>query len=221
MPGRLIAIGDIHGFASALAALLDAIQPQADDTIVTLGDYVDRGPDVPRTFRMLRKLASQCQLVPILGNHDSMLIGLYHGDSGVDSWLGYGGRETLAAYDCATPRELPPDDIAFLEQCRLYYETPRHFFVHGTYHAEIPLANQPADTLLWGSLRNGRPGPHCSGKIAIVGHTAQKDGRMLDLGYLKCIDTYCYGGGWLTALDCDTGRLWQFDAKGKSNGRTG
>ena len=43
MTGRTIAIGDIHGCAAALAAVIDAVAPTADDTIVTLGDYVDRG----------------------------------------------------------------------------------------------------------------------------------------------------------------------------------
>ena len=45
MPGRTIAIGDIHGCAAALRALVAAIKPAAEDTIVPLGDYVDRGPD--------------------------------------------------------------------------------------------------------------------------------------------------------------------------------
>ncbi len=45
MPARKIAIGDIHGCSTALAALVQAIDPQPDDTIITLGDYVDRGID--------------------------------------------------------------------------------------------------------------------------------------------------------------------------------
>ena len=45
MAGRTIAIGDIHGCLDALNALLDAIGPDREDTIVTLGDYIDRGPD--------------------------------------------------------------------------------------------------------------------------------------------------------------------------------
>ena len=55
----------------------------------------------------------------------------------------------------------------------------------------------------------------CSGKIAIVGHTPQKHGDILDLGYLKCIDTFCHGGGWLTALDVDAGRVWQANMAGQ------
>ena len=45
MSGRLIAIGDIHGCLAALQAVWKAVAPQSDDTIVLLGDYIDRGPD--------------------------------------------------------------------------------------------------------------------------------------------------------------------------------
>jgi serine/threonine protein phosphatase 1 len=64
-------------------------------------------------------------------------------------------------------------------------------------------------------MRPVPPGPHYSGKIAILGHTAQRDGRILDLGYLKCIDTCCYGEGNLTALEVHTGQTWQADKRGR------
>ena len=53
------------------------------------------------------------------------------------------------------------------------------------------------------------------GKTAIVGHTPQGTGEILDLGYLICIDTYCVGGGWLTALDVESGRVWQANREGR------
>ena len=43
MTGRCIAIGDIHGCADALRAILQAISPESTDVIVTLGDVIDRG----------------------------------------------------------------------------------------------------------------------------------------------------------------------------------
>jgi serine/threonine protein phosphatase 1 len=45
MPSRVIAIGDIHGASVALKTLIEAIDPQPEDTIVVLGDAIDRGPD--------------------------------------------------------------------------------------------------------------------------------------------------------------------------------
>jgi serine/threonine protein phosphatase 1 len=57
--------------------------------------------------------------------------------------------------------------------------------------------------------------PHCPGKVAVVGHTAQLAGEVLDLGFLVCIDTNCARGGWLAALDTNSGRLWQADRAGR------
>ena len=45
MADRIIAIGDIHGCSRELDALIQAIMPGPADTIITLGDYIDRGPD--------------------------------------------------------------------------------------------------------------------------------------------------------------------------------
>ena len=42
---RVLAIGDIHGCSGPLDDLLAFVQPTPDDLLVTLGDYVDRGPD--------------------------------------------------------------------------------------------------------------------------------------------------------------------------------
>lgn len=216
MAGRLIAIGDIHGFSAALEAVLTAAEPQPEDTVVTLGDYVDRGPDCPGTFERLIELAARSRLVPILGNHDEMLLGILDGAWLLfDSWLSFGGDATLASYGCTSPEEIPAAHIAFLKDCASWHETERHFFVHGSYVPNLPLAEQPPDVLRWESIRDRAPGRHRSGKVAIVGHTSQKDGEILDLGYLKCIDTYVYGNGWLTAMDADSGQVWQADKHGK------
>jgi len=212
---RVIAIGDIHGCLAALDALLEAIDPRADDTIVTLGDYIDRGPDSRGVVERLMELAQRCRLKPILGNHDEMLLELLDENRGFDGWLAFGGAATLASYDCCVPEEIPAEHIAFLRKCLPYYEIDDHFFVHASYYGNLPLDEQSALALRWEALRGRVPGPHYSGKRAIVGHTAQKDGNILDMGYLVCIDTCCYGEGWLTALDVHNGGVWQADQEGK------
>ncbi len=218
MPGRLIAIGDIHGYWDALAAILAAIDPVPEDTLVALGDYVDRGPATSLVLQEMIRLAGRCRLIPILGNHDEMLLELYHGAPGLKDWLSFGGEQTLNSYGCLSPKDLPPEHIEFLEDCVGYHETDTHFFVHANYLPDLPLDWQPPEVLRWQSLKYLEPGPHVSGKIAIVGHTAQADGEILDLGYLKCIDTGCYCGGWLTAMEIPSGRLWQADACGRMKG---
>jgi len=212
---RLIAIGDIHGYRDALRALLDAVRIQPDDTVVTLGDYVDRGPDSRGVFDELIALADHCELVPLRGNHDELFLEICCGATVLmDDWLRFGGDTTVASYGGDLATGVPREHLDFLHACPSIHEADAFFFVHGSYTADVPLNRQMPEVLHWESLRMRLPGPHGSGKTAIVGHTAQKDGEILDLGYLKCIDTFCYGGGWLTALDVPSGQVWQVDQNG-------
>jgi serine/threonine protein phosphatase 1 len=213
---RLLAIGDIHGCSAALSAVLAAMDPRPEDTVVTLGDYVDRGPDTRAVLETLRELPRRTHLASLLGNHDEMMLNVCSGRLELlADWLAYGGSATLASYHTLMPDGVWPEHLEFLRNCRLYYEAERHFFVHGNYQAKVPLERQPREVLLWESLKKRRPGPHYSGKVAILGHSAQKNAQILDLGYLKCIDTWCYGEGWLTAMDVNTGRVWQADKQGR------
>jgi serine/threonine protein phosphatase 1 len=217
--GRLIAIGDIHGYLQALVGLMRLIEPVPDDIIVTLGDYCDRGPDTKGVIDYLIGLEKGCQLVPLLGNHDLMVLEIAEdGDELLEDWLDFGGRATLASYGVDHPRLLPQEHLDFLARCLLLYETEDFFFVHANYLPELPLNLQPVDVLCWESLKIRTPGPHSSGKIAVVGHTAQLSREVLDLGYLICLDTCCYGGGWLTAMELPSRRLWQVDQEGCPRG---
>src|SRR4051794_40341473 len=87
MPDRLFAIGDIHGCSIALKTLLDAIDPRPDDAIVTLGDYVDWGPDSRSVIQQLIDLSGRCHLVPLFGNHEEMLLQALESDSALRAWL--------------------------------------------------------------------------------------------------------------------------------------
>jgi serine/threonine protein phosphatase 1 len=212
----VIAIGDVHGCAVALRAMLELIRPQADDTIVMLGDCVDRGPDTRDVIDQLLGLRGHCQLVPLLGNHEEMMLNHLDGRLQPDDWLQFGGNATLASYgDTDQDPAVPYEHVDFIRSWTDYWETDTHFFVHGGYHPEQPLSGQRWQVWRWHSLRDTIPAPHVSGKTAVVGHTSQKTGEVLDLGYLICLDTYCYGGGWLTALDTTTGRIWQVDPDGQ------
>lgn len=198
----------------ALAALLQAIDPQPDDTIVALGDYVDRGLDSKGVLDQLIALSDRCRLVPLLGNHDEMMLRARHGKDDFRFWLNCGGITALDSYGSTGRLDLiPAVHFRFLERCLPYFETDTHMFLHANYRPDLPLDRQDDRTLRWLSLRDFVPGPHCSGKVAILGHTPQPD--VLDLGHLICLDTGCCNGGWLTALDVDSGVMWQVDERGQ------
>ncbi len=216
MRPRTIAIGDIHGCSVALDVLLDALKIRPDDTVVTLGDYLDRGPDSRGVIDRLIRLGERCHLVPVLGNHDQTLLDVLAGSQPIAWFFDIGGIATIDSYGKGRDLGLIPiEHVEFLESCREFHETETHIFVHANYYADLPMEEQPVGTMRWESLRDGIPGPHHSGKTVIVGHTAQKHGEILDLDYLKCIDTFCYGGGWLTALEVFTGETWQANQRGQ------
>lgn len=95
---RTIAFGDIHGWSIALGQLLNAIRPTADDTIVTLGDYIDRGFDSRGVIDLLIELQQRCQLIPILGNHEEMMLAAREDRAKLVEWNEFGGIATLDSY---------------------------------------------------------------------------------------------------------------------------
>jgi serine/threonine protein phosphatase 1 len=228
MAGRTIAVGDIHGGPDALSALIAAVEPGPEDTLVTLGDYIDRGPNSRGVLDRLIALAGRCRLVPLLGNHEEALLDALRDVGALRKWLALGGADTLRSYGWAPggPRRaladwLPRQHREFLAGCRPFYETPTHLFVHAGFVPELPMDEQPGLALRWRVTDAATARPHRSGKVAVVGHTPQRSGEVLDLGFLVCIDTNCARGGWLTALDTTSGRVWQADRSGKLRAGSG
>jgi serine/threonine protein phosphatase 1 len=191
------------------------IDPGPDDTVVTLGDHIDRGPDSKGVLDQLIALAARCRLVPLLGNHEQTFEAALEGRDDLRYWLKFGGDRTLRSYGVMHPRDLPRDHRSFLKGGRDFYESDSHFFVHANYWPNLPLDKQPSTARLWEHLEPRKAARHHSGKVAVVGHTPQRDGEILDLGFLVCIDTNCCEGGWLTALDVGSGQVWQADERGR------
>jgi serine/threonine protein phosphatase 1 len=173
MAGRTIAVGDIHGCAAALAALLEAVRPGPDDTLVTLGDYIDRGPDSKAVLDRLIALAAECRLVPLLGNHEEMLLAAVRDPAALRGWLACGGVAALRSYGWVPggPRRgladwIPEAHWQFLAGCHASHETDTHLFVHAGYVADLPLEKQPGEALRWRVTDPATARPHCSGKTA-------------------------------------------------------
>lgn len=212
---RLIVIGDIHGHAAALAAILQQIAPTRRDLLITLGDHVDGGPDSRGVLDQLLELRKQCQLVSLLGNHEEMMLWARHSKDDFRFWQHCGGEATLDSYGPDRSLEqVPREHWRFLQDCAVHFETDGYFFVHASYDPAKPLDEQNTKTLRWQSLDESIPTPHANGKIAIVGHTVQPNDRILELPHLKCLDTGCGHGGLLTGLDLTTGHFWQTTESG-------
>ena len=215
---RTLAIGDIHGCSAALDLVLNMAKPEAADTIVTLGDYIDRGPDSKGVIDRLLFLKKHCLLIPLKGNHEIMMLASRTDAACEKQWRGHGGEETMDSYGSGRSqgsfRDVPREHWDFMEhECLDAWETDSHIFVHAGLDPDLPVSEQSDLHLFWEFLP-ASPQPHCSGKTMICGHTSQDSGRPLNFGHTLCIDTYVYGGGFLSCLDVENGIVYQASQSG-------
>ena len=215
---RVLAIGDIHGCSRALNSLLAACGTRRNDLVITLGDYVDRGPDSRGVIERLLELRSRCHLVCLRGNHEQLMLAARKGFDRQIEWIHSGGDATLNSY--ATPgargalSDVPASHWDFIENvCVDWHETQTHMFVHAGVDPELALADQPAHMLQWERFHD--PKPHVSGKTVICGHTSQRSGTPKNVGHSICIDTNACRKGWLTCYEVTTGYIWQTTQTGE------
>jgi serine/threonine protein phosphatase 1 len=221
---RYLAIGDIHGCFTALTTLAAFVPFTPDDVLITLGDYVDRGPNSSAVLDWLITYARNGKIVSLRGNHDLLMLGARKSEIDLSWWLRLGGDATLASYaplgQTGRLADVPDEHWNFLEnQTKPWFEIDTHFFVHANADPALPLVQQPETMLYWESFFN--PPPHESGKIMVCGHTPQKMGIPLNLGHAVCIDTWVYGDGWLTCFDVATGLYWQANQRGETRAKCG
>ncbi len=214
---RYLAIGDIHGCSQALEGLIEVVRPQPEDIIITLGDYINKGPDSQGVIDKLIQLNQTHNLIPLKGNHEQELLQIRRDrnfDDGID--FQYLDRETLISYSIPGKKfslaNIPQTHWEFIEQTLDSWENEDYIFVHANLDPRFP--SQQSDWhLFWQKLT--QPIPHCSGKTMICGHTSQKNARPLNFGHAICIDTWACGGGWLTCLDVYDGKIWQTNQQGQ------
>ena len=170
----------------------------------------------------LIELAAECRLIPLLGNHDGMMLQARDDLMRFDEWLAAGGRQTLRSYGASEDWQqfaggIPEAHWQFLaERCVPFYENETHFFVHANAEADLPLADQPDYMRYWERLSPATWRPHESGKTMVCGHSSQRSGRPLELEQAVCIDTWAYGDGWLTCLEVAAQLYWQANQRGET-----
>ena len=200
----LFAICDVHGHLEPLKILLDNHEFSPNDTIVFLGDYVDKGPDVAGTLEFLTQISNQSNMVFLRGNHDQLLIDAYRDPTKIALWDCLAGDMPLNSYSNGPLErvllEIPISHIDFLEKdCVDYYETDKFIMVHGGIQSHLSPSEDDTDHMHWLTLSAALP--HFSGKTVICGHSSQDSGRIADLGHTICIDTGITKGLNITCLN--------------------
>jgi serine/threonine protein phosphatase 1 len=199
---RIYAVGDIHGCYDKLLVLMEKMDIDFEsDTLVFLGDYIDRGP---QSFEVVAYLADLKQryanTIFLKGNHEEMLEKYL---SGVDriTYLVNGGQQTLESY-MNRPRPegepaIPSTHLEFFKSLRIYYETQNYIFVHAGLKNKVPLEKQKTEDLLW-IRRRFIESKYDYGKMVVFGHTPLHEPLLLPnkIG----IDTGAVYGNRLTCV---------------------
>jgi serine/threonine protein phosphatase 1 len=216
---RIYAVGDVHGRADLLEAVLArvdtdlAAHPIEQSVQVFLGDYIDRGPYSREVLNHLIIRRRQHQLVYLTGNHESYAAKFISNPSLWPAWKAFGGVNTLLSYGvtpstCDDQRErqdlsiafgqaLPDSHRRFLQSLALSFTCGDFFFAHAGVRPGIPLEQQRRADLLW-IREDFLLHEEDFGKVVVHGHTptTEPDIRPNRIN----IDTGAYATGRLTCL---------------------
>lgn len=196
MAHRTFAIGDIHGDTEHLFRLMSCLpRLDANDTLVFMGDYVDRGARSAQVVQYMRVLPSMtpARVVALRGNHEDAWVRVLQ--SGWDEFVLPPTNGCLAAYrsyvggpipdeeEVPQPHEqplvrrglfFPPEDVEWFNSLPYWYEDEHAIYVH----AGLPRgpegflhpSNVPNPiTLLW--CREEDFYLNYRGKRVVFGHT--------------------------------------------------
>lgn len=173
---RLLVFGDIHGAISKLHAVLKRVAPTDADTLLFLGDYIDRGEDSKAVLDYLIALERRHRCIFLKGNHEDMFLTAIDGGSEEWTlWLLNGGLTTLRDFR----RIMPPHPyIAWLRALRTHHETETHYFVHAGLRPGVPPSASADSDRLW--IREPfLSSPYDWGKRVVFGHTMQLGGPLV------------------------------------------
>jgi serine/threonine protein phosphatase 1 len=213
--GRLFAIGDIHGCADELGTMLRTIAPGRGDTVVFVGDYIDRGPSASDVIELLLDAEDgDAELVFLKGNHEDMMLSFLGmpGHYG-ESFLFNGGAQTLESYRIGeadlndVSSRIPRMHVDFLKRLATSYYRPPYFFVHAGIAPLRQLEEQSVEDMLW-IRQEFIFHPHQTGATVVFGHTPMR-AVMIDLPYKLGIDTGLVYGGKLTCIEFTEGVAYQ------------
>lgn len=203
---RTFVIGDIHGDLAALETILGKLPDlDAEDSVVFLGDYVDRGPDSRGVVERVRAFAAAgpAKVVTLRGNHEDKWIDCWAepdpgfllppGNGCVAMFQSYAGlppgeldRESFARF-LDVRSWLPEDVVAWFRTLPLWYEDEHAIYVHAGLEGEGTVWAHPRDSsaksLLWMREKDFYKG--YSGKRLVFGHTKTSDLPVDHIGPIK------------------------------------
>jgi serine/threonine protein phosphatase 1 len=211
----IYAVGDVHGEAESLRALLARLPVEPSDLVVFLGDLINRGPD---SFDCVEQVIAfdRCRKVCLQGNHEEAFLSfLEEGD--MAALTGMDAQATLDSYSRAgyppepgNPASLPESHARYFgmaEKWTLpYYITGQYIFVHAGWDLSRPLEQQSRERWRWGKV-SGYEIPVWT-QTVVRGHTPFPKVMFAERKRSICVDTGCGRGGFLSAVALPSGKTF-------------
>ncbi|SNY94138.1 Calcineurin-like phosphoesterase [Cohaesibacter sp. ES.047] len=126
MTSRHIFIGDVHGMLDMLNHLLEEVAPRPEDTVIFVGDLVDKGPDPAGVVRRVRQLvrAAPFRTILVEGNHEEVYLRYRRNLTQRPSVA----REQAQSHRALVQLHaaLSDEDARFLEPALPFYRIPEH-----------------------------------------------------------------------------------------------
>ncbi len=217
MSKRLFAIGDIHGCFDSLKELVEnKIQLQKNDKLILLGDYIDRGDKSKQVVDFIIKLQEEgYDLVPLLGNHEVMLLDAHKNKEHISKWIQNGGSETLKSFKINSLNDIESKYLKFFRGLIYYYSFGEFLFVHAGFNDNVVNPFDDKYSMLW-NCKESYTNPLLINKTIVHGHCLISVSKCEDRIASKLntinIDTGCVynnrdGYGVLTALNCNANTI--------------
>jgi serine/threonine protein phosphatase 1 len=210
---QTLVIGDIHGCYVELQALLDKAGLSDGDSIISLGDFVDRGPETPQVLDFFRHTPNARAL---MGNHERKHVRGARGEVKLAISQHISRQQLGETYD---------DAVIWMSSLPLFLELPEAILVHGYLEPGLPLAEQNP-SVVCGTMggdkilreRYERPWYEYSHgeKPVIVGHYnyTDSDQPFIYQDRVFGLDTDCVHGKMLTGLLLPSFRILSVPSRG-------
>lgn len=196
--GRIIAITDIHGELEKLNSLLAKLDITSDDTLVFMGDYIDRGLNSRGVIDKVISMQDVCRCIYLKGSHEYAYLNARKGDEYYDYlFWNYGGVQTVESYGGF--ENIYTVHGEFLESLKPYYLTEDYLFIHAGIRPNVSFEEQ-VETDFYYIRGEFIYKKHNMPQKIIFGHTDFKEPQVQDDKI--CIDTGCgkYPNAVLTAI---------------------
>ena len=219
MPNRLFAIGDIHGCFDPLRELVEnQIHLAKTDTLVLLGDYIDRGPQSKAVVDYILGLQDAGHtVIPLMGNHEDMLLQALHSSRHLPLWLFNGGNKTLQSFGVRSPKNILPEYLEFFKNLKFWHGAEHYMFVHAGFNDDIANPFEDEYAMIW-KCRSSYSHPKLKDKTIVHGHcviTPQKmDKQITGNRQSISVDTGCVYSehadyGYLSAVELHSKEVYR------------